>query len=111
LEEFARYFERTVSTEKFLAHPIGAAINTFLYKGWMIDDAIKWVCRNIFYGSIAKAVEWVDTNIVDGTVNGTAKLSLVCWDRCRKMQTGDLIHYLTYFVAGVIALSLIILAV
>ena len=105
------YFKKTVSTEKFLAHPIGAAINTFLYKGWMIDDAIKWICRNIFYGSIAKAIEWVDTNIVDGAVNGTARLSLACWDRCRKMQTGDLIHYLTYFVAGVIALSLIILAV
>jgi NADH-quinone oxidoreductase subunit L len=105
------YFKRTISTEKFLAHPIGAAVNTFLYKGWMIDDAIKWICRNIFYGSIAKAVEWVDTNIVDGAVNGTARLSLACWDRGRKMQTGDLIHYLTYFVAGVIVLSLIILAV
>ncbi|MEO2068610.1 MAG: NADH-quinone oxidoreductase subunit L [Desulfurobacteriaceae bacterium] len=103
------YFKRAVTTQKFLSHPMGEAINTFLYKGWMVDDAIKWICRNIFYGSIAKAVEWIDTKVVDGAVNGTARLSLWCWDRFRKIQTGDLIHYLTYFAMGVIALSLLIL--
>ena len=105
------YFKKAVSTQKFLSHPLGESVNTFLYKGWMVDDGIKWVCRNIFYGSIAKAVEWIDTKIVDGAVNGTVTLSLWCWDRFRKIQTGDLINYLTYFAIGVVVLSFIILAI
>ncbi len=105
------YYRRLFSTQKVLANPIGEAVNVFLYKGWLIDDAIKWVCRKVFYGSIAKAIEWVDTNVVDGAVNGAATVSLACWDRCRKIQTGDVVNYLTYFVAGVIAISLIIMFV
>jgi NADH-quinone oxidoreductase subunit L len=75
----------------------------------MLDDAIRWMCASVFYGTIAKAVEWVDTNIVDGAVNGTARLALYCWDRSRKLQSGNLVDYLTYFVAGVIALCFILL--
>ncbi len=105
---YAIYYKRVINTKKLIEHPIGEAVNVFLRKGWLVDDAIKWTCRNVFYGSIAKAVEWVDTNVVDGAVNGVAKVSLKCWDRCRKMQTGDLINYLTYFVAGVITLAVII---
>jgi NADH-quinone oxidoreductase subunit L len=108
---FLIYYKRLLSTEKFLSHPLGSAINEFLYKGWLMDDGIKWTCRNIFYGSIAKSVEWVDTKVVDGAVNGIATLSLKCWEKCRKMQTGDLIDYLTYFVAGVIVIVLITLFV
>ncbi|TCK03921.1 NADH-quinone oxidoreductase subunit L [Phorcysia thermohydrogeniphila] len=105
------YYKRSLGTSKLLAHPMGEAVNVFLYKGWLVDDAIKWVCRKVFYGSIAKAVEWVDTNVVDGAVNGVASLSLYLWDKCRKIQTGDLVNYLTYFALGVIAISLIILFV
>jgi NADH-quinone oxidoreductase subunit L len=105
------YYKRAFSTNKFLAHPIGESLNTFLYKGWLMDDAIKWVCRKIFYGSIAKAIEWVDTRVVDGAVNGVASLSLYLWDRCRRIQTGDVVNYLTYFALGVVAISLIILFV
>jgi len=102
------YYKKLLTTKKLIEHPIGEAVNLFLYKGWLVDDAIKWICRNVFYGSIAKAVEWIDTQIVDGAVNGVATLSLKCWDSCRKIQTGDLINYLTYFVAGVITLVVII---
>ncbi len=108
---FLIYYKRVISTAKFLANPLGKAINDFLYNGWFVDAVIKWICRHVFYGSIAKAVEWVDTHVVDGAVNGTARLSLACWDRCRKIQTGDVVDYLTYFVAGVLVLTLIILFV
>ncbi len=108
---FLIYYKRIISTAKFLAHPLGKGLNEFLYNGWYVDAAIKWICRHVFYGSIAKAVEWIDTNVVDGAVNGTARFSLACWDRCRKIQTGDVIDYLTYFVAGVITLVLLILFV
>ena len=108
---FLIYYKRVISTAKFLANPLGKAINDFLYNGWFVDAAIKGICRHVFYGSIAKAVEWVDTHVVDGAVNGTARLSLACWDRCRKIQTGDVVDYLTYFVAGVLVLTLIILFV
>ncbi len=108
---FLIYYKRVASTVKLLMHPLGRGINDFLFNGWYVDAGIKWICRNVFYGSIAKAVEWIDINVVDGAVNGTARLSLACWDRCRKIQTGDVIDYLTYFVAGVIAVALIILFV
>ncbi len=108
---FLIYYKRVYDTAKFLANPIGSAVNEFLYKGWFMDAAIKWICRNVFYGSIAKAVEWVDANVVDGAVNGTARLALACWDKCREIQTGDVIDYLTYFVAGTIVGILIILFV
>ena len=106
---FLIYYKRVINTVKFLSHPIGKAVNEFLYKGWLVDDGIKWLCRNVFYGSMAKAVEWVDIKVVDGAVNGTARLSLSCWDKCRKIQTGDLIDYLTYFVVGVVTIYILTL--
>jgi NADH-quinone oxidoreductase subunit L len=103
------YYKRALGTSKLLAHPIGESLNLFFYKGWLIDDAIKWVCRKIFYGSVAKAVEWVDVKVVDGAVNSVVSLSIYLWDRCRKIQTGDLVDYLVYFTLGVIVMSLLVL--
>jgi len=105
------YFARVMSFNKFIDLPIGSAVNTFLFQGWMIDRAILWTCRNVIYGFVAKSVEWIDTNVVDGAVNGVAHLSLWCWKRARKVQTGDVVEYLRYFALGMVIFVVIMLIV
>ena len=105
------YFARVMSFNKFIDLPIGSAVNAFLFQGWMIDRAILWTCRNVIYGFVAKSVEWIDTNVVDGAVNGVAHLSLWCWERARKVQTGDVVEYLRYFALGMVVFVMIMLIV
>jgi NADH-quinone oxidoreductase subunit L len=53
---------------------------------------------------LAWLVHWIDRNVYDFIVNGVATVSLKAWEKARKIQTGNLIHYLTIFVAGAIVL-------
>ncbi|NIA11222.1 MAG: NADH-quinone oxidoreductase subunit L [Nitrospiraceae bacterium] len=105
------YYKGKWSTEKLLSNPLGHALNTFLFKGWLVNDTILWICRNIFYGSISKSIRWFDRVIVDGAVNGIVSVSLWTWNGYRRIQSGNLSSYLTIMVIGALSLAIILFIV
>ncbi len=63
-------------------------------------DQISW---KLGYG-VARGVDYVDKNIVDGTVNGLSNAVIGSGDAVSKMQTGYVRDYAAFVVLGVIVL-------
>ena len=87
--------------------------NSFLYKAlanrwWFpqLYDQIGWKLGD----SVAKGVDFVDTQIVDGTVNALSSAVAGGGDTIGKMQTGNVRDYSAMIVIGVALLFVTILA-
>ena len=63
-------------------------------------DQISW---KLGYG-VARGVDYVDKNVVDGTVNGLSNAVIGSGDAVSKMQTGYVRDYAAFVVLGVIVL-------
>jgi len=98
------YYKRAINTELILQNPVMAVINKTFYNAFFIDFLLRWLSKNFVVNFLAWLVHWIDRNIYDFIVNGVATVSLKAWEKARKIQTGNLIHYLTIFVAGAIVL-------
>jgi NADH-quinone oxidoreductase subunit L len=49
----------------------------------------------------------IDTVVVDGTMNGIGKIVMVCSQKMQKVQSGQIQHYATIMLSGVIILIII----
>ena len=67
-------------------------------------DQISW---KLGYG-VARGVDYIDRNIVDGTVNGMSNAVIGTGDSVSKMQTGYVRDYAGFVVVGVIVLVAIL---
>jgi NADH-quinone oxidoreductase subunit L len=86
---------------------------SFLYKAltnrwWfpLLYDQIGWKLGD----GVAKGVDFVDTQIVDGTVNALSSAVAGGGDTIGKMQTGNVRDYSAFIVIGIVALFVIIMA-
>ncbi|MDR2866049.1 MAG: NADH-quinone oxidoreductase subunit L [Methanomassiliicoccaceae archaeon] len=67
-------------------------------------DQISW---KLGY-SVAKGVDYVDKNMIDGTVNGLANSVVGSSGSLRKMQTGNVRDYLMYMAVGLISAVIVL---
>ncbi len=72
-------------------------------EGWKYDWAITW-----FMGGPGRkmfdAVAWFDAHVIDGAVNGAARLVVMAGGGARKIQTGNVRNYAAIVGVGVILL-------
>jgi NADH-quinone oxidoreductase subunit L len=87
--------------------------NSFLYKAlsnrwWfpVLYNQIGWKLGD----NVAKGVDFVDTQIVDGTVNALSAAVAGGGDSIGKMQSGNIRDYSTFIVLGVVLLFAVIIA-
>ena len=69
------YKSRQDLRDKLAAQPLMKAIHKILFNGYFIEYMITWFVKNIVINSISKTINWIDTHIVDGAVNGMLNLS------------------------------------
>ncbi|QJW46993.1 NADH-quinone oxidoreductase subunit L [bacterium BFN5] len=62
------------------------------YHKYYIDEIYQWINQTIVAG-IGKLLYWIDLYLIDGIVNGLAKLTLRLGDGLRKWQTGQVQQY------------------
>ncbi len=105
------YYKRAVDTEALLKDPIMATLNKLFYNSFFVDFILKWLSLNFVVNFLAWLFHWIDRNVYDFIVNGVRDVSLWLWDRSRKIQTGNLVHYLTFFVAGAVVLYYLYLVI
>ena len=86
--------------------------NSWLYRAltnrwWFprLYDEIGWKLGN----GIAKGVDFVDTQVIDGTVNALSSAVTGGGESISKVQTGNLRDYASLILVGVIVLFLVIL--
>jgi NADH-quinone oxidoreductase subunit L len=76
----------------------------FLMDKWRFDE-FYWAVIVDPIIKMSRSILWkfTDVNVIDGIVNGTAKVTDVIGDNVRKMQSGIAQNYAILMVAGIIA--------
>ena len=79
------------------------------YHRWWFDD----LYHGLFFvagGGVARAAWWFDAHVVDGAVNGVARLTTASGMRLRRLQTGRVQNYALGIAIGLIAMAVGFLA-
>lgn len=124
----AVYLRRSLFAERFTESPPGGFLHTMLERRYWVPELYDAFGRRVVYG-LARLSDWFDRRIVDGAVNGIAKLTLLTaratdyvdrravdgvvnsislstlrggWE-LRKGQTGDVQTYVGVIVLGAAA--------
>ena len=72
--------------------------------------AYDWVGQRAVY-SVARAADFVDRFVIDGTVRGLERAFAALSDRLRRLQTGVVSDYAAYVVGGLIVVFALLLLV
>jgi NADH-quinone oxidoreductase subunit L len=81
--------------------PIPTALTNKYYLDYLYEDVIV---GTLFYRGLALVMALFDSYVIDGVVNGVARVTRQLGDGVRRVQTGDLQAYGAVFVGGVIVI-------
>ena len=82
------YVKRLDLTQKIAAQPLMQAIHKVLFNGYFVEFFIHYLAKEVVVGGFAKAIHWIDTNIIDASVNGVLTLSQKIRALLAKTDTG-----------------------
>jgi len=102
------YDKKTINPGKFNKNGTSWLYNA-LTKRWWFPDLYNQISWKLGYG-VARGVDFVDRNIIDGTVNGLSNAVVGGGDVLSKAQTGNVRNYATIVLLGIVALFAVILA-
>jgi len=71
------------------------------------DELYLFITKKIIFNLVGRPAAWVDRNIVDGAVNGTALVTGKISEGIKGWQSGKLQQYAMYFFAGILGLVLL----
>ena len=103
------YVKKTVDPGKFNKNGESWLYKALAKRWWFPDmyNQISWKCGY----DVARGVNFVDRQVVDGTVNGLSAAVVGGGDAMSKVQTGHVQDYSSIVLLGVSVLSLLILVI
>lgn len=106
---YVMYVKKTVDPGKFNKDG-----NSWLYKAltkrWWFPDLYNQISWKLGYG-VAKGVNYVDRQVIDGTVNGLSAAVVGGGDVMSKVQTGNVHDYASVVLLGVAILSVLFVVI
>ena len=106
---YVMYVKKTVDPGKFNKDG-----NSWLYKAltkrWWFPDLYNQISWKLGYG-VAKGVNYVDRQVIDGTVNGLSAAVVGGGDAMSKVQTGNVHDYASVVLLGVAVLSVLFVVI
>ena len=72
-----------------------------------IDEVWLFITKKIIFNGVGRPAAWIDRNIVDGAVNGTATITAKISEKLKGLQSGKLQDYSIYLLSGVIGFVLL----
>lgn len=106
---YVMYVKKTVDPSKFNKDG-----NSWLYKAltkrWWFPDLYNQISWKLGYG-VAKGVNYVDRQVIDGTVNGLSAAVVGGGDVMSKVQTGNVHDYASVVLLGVAVLSVLFVVI
>jgi len=80
-------------------------IYTLLIRKYFFDELYeRFFLMRFFIDGISAALEWIDTYIVDGAVNGIATVTVAGGSLMRRLETGQLQVYGLSIFVGILAI-------
>ena len=104
---YMMYVKKTMNPGKFNKNG-ESWLYTALTKRWWFPDLYNQISWKLGYG-VAKGVNYIDRQVVDGTVNGLSSAVVGGGDVMSKVQTGHVQDYSSVVLFGVSVLSVLIL--
>jgi NADH-quinone oxidoreductase subunit L len=101
------YKKETLIPEK-ISQSLGLFYKT-VYNKFYIDEIYLFITKKILFNYVSRPVAWFDRHIVDGTMCNIGYMTEKISYRIKGMQSGQLQHYGFAFVAGALALVLILI--
>lgn len=101
---FFLYFRESKAPDK-----ISVSLGIFyraVYNKFYFDEIYLFVTKRILFNLISRPVAWFDRHVVDGSMNGIAKITQYSSRQIKDIQSGQLQQYAFVFVAGAIILVL-----
>ena len=86
------------------------SVRGVLLNRYYMKSAYDWVGAHAVY-SVARAADFVDRYVIDGTVRGFERAFAGASDRLRRVQSGVVSDYAAYFVGGMIVVFALLLIV
>ena len=83
------------------------ALHRFFYNRYYIDTLYDWLIRYVVLG-ISLIEQAFDTYVVDGIVNGVARLIIGLGSGVRRVETGRVQAYMVGFFGGVAVLAVLV---
>ncbi len=105
---YAVYQAKTISADSL--QKIWGPVHTLVARKYYMDDLYEGlIVREGLYNFTTRIGQWVDTNIIDGAVNGAAAVTRRAGDSLRWVQSGSFQAYGTVGFAGLIVASFVML--
>ncbi len=104
---YLMYVKKTIDPGRFNKNG-ESWLYTALTKRWWFPDLYNQISWKLGYG-VAKGVNYIDRQVVDGTVNGLSSAVVGGGDVMSKVQTGHVQDYSSVVLFGVSVLSVLIL--
>jgi proton-translocating NADH-quinone oxidoreductase chain L len=82
-------------------------LHRILYNRYYIDDIYDWLVKHVVLG-LSSLEQLFDTYIVDGLVNGVARLVTGFGRGTRRVETGQVQTYMLSFFGGAVLLALLV---
>jgi NADH-quinone oxidoreductase subunit L len=105
---YLMYCRQTVNPGKLNKNG-GSFLYKALTKRWWFPQLYDQIGWKLGY-DVARGVEFVDTQVVDGTVNALSSAVAGSGESVRKMQTGNVRDYAAFIMIGIVVLFVAILA-
>ncbi len=79
------------------------------YHKFYIDEVYLFVTKKILFNLVGRPAAWFDRNVVDNIFNGSAAVTAYTSESVKKMQSGRVQTYATFFLGGVVLVALLII--
>jgi len=91
-----------------IAKSMGVFYKAALHK-FYLDEAWMWFTTTVVFRYICEPVKWLDTNVVDGCMNGIAWITQKASAAIRSLQSGQVQFYAWVFIFGSLLIAALVL--
>jgi len=104
------YVKRLDITQKVASQPLMKAIHKVLFNGYYVEFFIHYFSREVIVGAVAKTINWIDTNLVDASVNSIKSLTQKVYRLFGKTHSGYAGDNSGAMIIGLLILLLILIS-
>jgi NADH-quinone oxidoreductase subunit L len=100
---YAIYGKKWLSADS-IRESLGPLYKTLIRKYFFDEIYEKFLVMRVLVNGLFAILQWVDTNIVDGTVNGVATVTVKAGKVTRRLETGQVQVYGLAIFVGILAI-------
>lgn len=105
----AYYFFAKENGKALKAQKSFGALYNWAYNKFYIDEIYLFVTKKVLFNLVGRPAAWIDRNIVDGMINGSASITAFSSESIKKIQSGSVQSYAIYFLGGVLAVAALLI--